>query len=314
MSAGHAHALPATGNERALWGAFALTGTFLVAEAVGGYLVGSLALISDAAHMLTDTTAIGIAIAAIRIGRRPPDRRRTFGYARTEILAASFNAVLLFGVALYILWEAWQRFRAPVSIQSLPMLGIAALGLVVNLLSMRLLNAGRATSLNMKGAYLEVWSDMLGSLGVIVAALLIRMTGWQWLDPLVAVGIALWVLPRGWMLLRESLNVLLEGVPEGINLQAVRDTLLAVPDVASLHDLHVWAITTGQPSVTAHVVMNNEAAPEQLLGALREALQSKHALAHSTLQLERRPCSGSSEQACGIGTSARPEHAGLTHH
>lgn len=309
MSAGRAHALPTTGNERALWGALALTGTFLIAEAVGGYLVGSLALISDAAHMLTDTTAIGIAIAAIRVGRRPPDRRRTYGYARTEILAAAVNAVLLFGVALYILWEAWRRVRAPVPVQSLPMLGIAALGLAINFLSLRLLTAGRDSSLNMKGAYLEVWSDMLGSLGVIVAALLIKVSGRQWLDPLVAVGIALWVLPRSWMLLRESLNVLLEGVPEGIDLQAVRDTLHAVPGVASLHDLHVWAITTGQPSVTAHVVMKREAVPERLLVALRNALQRNHALAHSTLQLERRPCSVALEHGSSIGKGARPEPA-----
>ena len=287
MSAGHTHALPGTRNERALWGAFALTGSFLVAEAVGGYLAGSLALISDAAHMLTDTAAIGIAIAAIRIGRRPPDARRTFGYARTEILAAAFNALLLFGVAGYILWEAWQRFREPVIVQSWMMLGIACAGLVVNLLSMRLLRAGKDTSLNLKGAYLEVWSDMLGSVGVIIAAVLIKQTGRTWLDPLVAVAIALWVLPRTWILLRESLNLLLEGVPGGVDIAAVRRSLLAVPGVRSVHDLHVWAITSGQPSVTAHVVTQRPAPePQALLQALRTELQVAHGLSHATLQLE----------------------------
>lgn len=286
MSTGHAHAVPGSQNERALWGAFALTGSFLVVEVIGGYLAGSLALISDAAHMLTDTAAIGLAIAAIRIGRRPPDARRTFGYARTEILAATVNALLLVAVAVYIMWEAWQRVRQPVAVQSWVMLGIATMGLGVNLASMRLLQEGKDASLNVKGAYLEVWSDMLGSIGVILAALLIRATGWGWLDPLVAVAIALWVLPRTWVLLRESLNVLLEGVPEGIDLEALRSNLLGVTGVTSVHDLHAWAITSGWPSVTAHVVIEASANPVATLSALRRTLAEEHGIRHATFQLE----------------------------
>jgi len=218
MSASHAHGIPSTDNERALRIALALTGSFLIAEVIGGVLTGSLALISDAAHMLTDTAALAIALAAIRIARRPADRRRTYGYHRFEILAAAFNALLLFAVALYILVEAYRRFTSPPEIHSVGMLVVASIGLIVNLISIRLLSGGQSDSLNVKGAYLEVWSDLLGSIGVIVGAVVIQLTGWSWVDPLVAVAIGLWVLPRTWILLKDSLNFLLEGVPEGIDL------------------------------------------------------------------------------------------------
>ena len=213
MSASHAHGIPSTDNERALRIALALTGSFLIAEVIGGVLTGSLALISDAAHMLTDTAALAIALAAIRIARRPADRRRTYGYHRFEILAAAFNALLLFAVALYILVEAYRRFTSPPEIHSVGMLVVASIGLIVNLISIRLLSGGQSDSLNVKGAYLEVWSDLLGSIGVIVGAVVIQLTGWSWVDPLVAVAIGLWVLPRTWILLKDSLNILLEGVP-----------------------------------------------------------------------------------------------------
>ncbi|STX83956.1 cation efflux system protein [Legionella donaldsonii] len=180
-------------KERLLWSALLLTGGFLIAEVVGGIITGSLALISDAAHMLTDVTALIIALIAIRISKRPADERRTFGYYRFEILAAAFNAALLFVVALYILFEAYQRLKQPPEIYSLGMLIIASMGLVVNLASMSLLSSEKDKSLNIKSAYLEVWSDMLGSLGVIAAALIIRFWGWSWVDSAVAVVIGLWV-------------------------------------------------------------------------------------------------------------------------
>jgi len=198
MPSGHTHSLPETRNERSLLLALALTGSFLIAEVIGGIVTGSLALISDAAHMFTDVAALAIALAANRVGRRPPDSRRTFGYQRFEILAAAFNAVLLFLVAIYILYEAYQRLKSPSEIQSLRMLVIATIGLAINLISMRLLAAGRDTSLNVKGAYLEVWSDLLGSVGVIAGALVIAVTDWLWVDSVIAVAIGLWVLPRTW--------------------------------------------------------------------------------------------------------------------
>lgn len=298
MSAGHSHAVPGSNNERALWIALVLTTLFLIAEVVAGIWTNSLALISDAAHMFTDSAALAIALLAIRIGKRAVDARRTFGYARFEILAAAFNAILLFLVALYILYEAWVRLSQPLEIQSNGMLLVAVLGLIVNLISMRLLSTGKDHSLNLKGAYLEVWSDMLGSIGVIAGALIIRWTGWSWVDSAVAVGIGLWVLPRTWVLLKESLHILLEGVPEGIDLAVVEQVILDCPQVLSVHDLHVWAISSGKTSLTAHVVFN-AGDPQQrqnaLLAAIRARLAERFDIHHSTIQLEDTPC----EQAQG---------------
>ena len=194
MGAGHSHGQVRAGHERKLWMALGLTGSFMLAEVIGAFVTGSLALLSDAAHMLTDTLALAISLVAIQVAKRPADRKRTFGYARFEILAAAFNALLLFVVAFYILFEAWQRLQAPAEIQSTGMLVIAVLGLIVNLISMGLLASGSSQSLNVKGAYLEVWSDMLGSLGVIIAALVIMFTGWGWVDSLVAAAIGLWAV------------------------------------------------------------------------------------------------------------------------
>jgi cobalt-zinc-cadmium efflux system protein len=289
MGAGHDHGT-GNANASALTKALALTGTFLVAEVIGGILTGSLALLSDAAHMMTDTAGLAIALAAVRIGARPADNRRTFGYKRFEILAAAFNALLLFGVAAYILYEGIKRFVEPSEIQSLPMLVIAALGLVVNLIAMRILDAGRTSSLNVKGAYLEVWSDMLGSVGVIAAALIIWLTGWTWVDPLVAIAIGFWVLPRTWVLFKETTNILLEGVPEGIDLDKLSARLASVPGVASIHDLHVWALTSGMPSLSAHLVLKDGSDPETTREAATEAMHEGFDIDHTTFQIERTDC------------------------
>lgn len=297
MGSGHSHAVNVGQNERPLWIALGLTTAFLVAEIVGGILTNSLALISDAAHMFTDTAALAISLAAIRIGKRPADKQRTFGYYRFEILAAAFNAILLFLVALYILYEAYQRLQHPPEIASGMMLGIAVFGLVVNLISMRLLAVGQEQSLNVKGAYLEVWSDMLGSIGVIIGALVIRYTGWTWVDSVIAVGIGLWVLPRTWTLLKASMNVLLEGVPEGIGLAEVESAILAVPGVASAHDLHVWAITSGKSSLTVHVVSGQPpSAWPALLHAVRSTVAKRFDIHHSTIQIEDVPCEQAQEE------------------
>lgn len=279
----------AAAPERSLRIALALTGTFLVAEVIGGVVTNSLALLSDAAHMFTDVAALAIALLAIRIGKRAADRRRTFGYARFEILAATFNAVLLFLVALYILWEAADRFRTPAPVQSTAMMVIAALGLVVNLISMRLLQAGSEKSLNVKGAYLEVWSDMLGSVGVLVAGVVIQLTGWTLIDPIIAVLIGFWVLPRTWVLLKDSLNVLLEGVPSGVALDAIEADVRAIPGVVAVHDLHVWAVSSGKALLTAHVVRDGttEIADSALLDAVRARLKERFDVHHATLELER---------------------------
>lgn len=319
MSTDHQHALPSSGNERNLWLALGLTSTFLVAEVIGGVITQSLALISDAAHMFTDAAALAIALAAIRIARRPADRRRSFGYHRFEILAAAFNALLLFAVAMYILFEAWQRLRQPASVESMGMLVIAAIGTVVNLISMRLLSSDKEASLNVKGAYLEVWSDLLGSLGVIAAAVVIRFTGWGWVDSLVAVGIGLWVLPRTWLLLKESVNILLEGVPEGIDIDAVERDILRHPGVQSLHDLHVWALSSGKTSLSAHIVHETTVAPQALIEGLLLELGDAHGIRHVTLQCETRPCADSleashwAEPRTALSDRAQREHPRVDH-
>lgn len=300
----HTHAIPSGTNERAMTFALLLTAAFMIVEAGAGVLSRSLALISDAAHMFTDVMALGIALVAIRIGRRARDQRRTYGYQRWEILAATFNATLLFLIAGYILFEAYQRLRNPPEVQPSTMLIVATVGLLINLVSMRLLSSGKDRSLNIKGAYLEVWSDMLGSIGVIVGALLIRFTGWAWVDPLIGAGIGLWVLPRTWTLLEESLNILLEGVPEGVDLNAVERTIRAVPGVRDLHDLHIWSITVGKTSLTAHLVIEPTTESAALIRTVCRRLEDEHHIGHATLQCEAGPCPNHPEE-CEAGSSAR---------
>lgn len=287
MSAGHSHATVRAGHERKLWLALGLTGSFMIAEVIGAFVTGSLALLSDAAHMMTDTLALAISLVAIQVAKRAADRKRTFGYARFEILAAAFNALLLFVVAFYILYEAYQRLQAPAEIQSTGMLVIAVLGLIVNLISMRLLSAASDESLNVKGAYLEVWSDMLGSIGVILAAVVIMLTGWAWVDSVVAAAIGFWVLPRTWTLLKESMNVLLQGVPDGIDIDAVEQAICAVPGVKEVHDLHVWALTSGKNVLSTHLVADPALGSEQqILAQVTELLHEQFDISHVTLQIE----------------------------
>lgn len=288
---GHDPSHAKTSNETRLKWALLLTAVYLVAEAVAGFLTNSLALLSDAAHMLTDVAALGISLFAMRIAARPSDARRSYGYHRFEILAAAINASALFVIAAYILYEAYQRFRNPPVVQSGAMLIVAFVGLVVNIASMRILSGGSKGSLNVKGAYLEVWSDMLGSIGVIAAALIIRFTAWSKADPLIAVLIGLWVLPRTWTLLSESVNVLLEGVPEGIELREVENSLLGVDGVAEVHDLHVWSITSGRNSLTAHLRLVQDYDAERVMRMATEAVAHRFNITHTTIQTEQdEPC------------------------
>lgn len=290
MGAGHDHGLSEIQHERPLWWAFGLTSAFLIAEVVGGLLTNSLALLSDAAHMMTDVIALVISLVAVRLSRKPPDAKRTYGYARMEAIGAMVNGGLLFVVAGYILWEAIGRFRQPPAVASIGMLVIATLGLAVNLISMRLLKAGSGTSLNVRGAYLEVWSDMLGSVGVVIAAAIIQFTGWLVADPIVAVLIGLWVLPRVWSLLREAGHVLMQGVPAGMELDEIRSLMLSHPAVSQVHDLHAWALGSRQPVLTAHVVVNEDADLEQVRLALSAALEERFNVHDATLQIERKAC------------------------
>ena len=289
--AGHSHVPSEIKYERPLWIAFGLTLFFLVAEVAGALLTNSLALLSDAAHMMTDVLALGISLFAVRMARRPADAKRTYGYARMEAIGALINGGLLFVVAGYILWEAIGRFREPPHVATNGMLIVAVLGLVVNLVSMRLLRAGAGESLNLKGAYLEVWSDMLGSVAVIAGALIIRFTGWTVVDPIIAVLIGLWVLPRTWVLLRQAGHVLMQGVPDGLDIDAVRTAMTAHGGVREIHDLHVWALGSKEPVLTAHVVLDEAGGDaDAVRNGLTRMLHERFDIEHATLQVEASPC------------------------
>lgn len=285
----HSHAVVTEGNAKKLTFALILTSTFLVIEVIAGFLTQSLALLSDAAHMFTDAAALAIALVAIKIGKLPADNKRTFGYQRFEILAALFNASMLFIVAMYILYEAYQRFSTPAEIQSTGMMIVAIIGLIINLISMRILFSSSQDSLNVKGAYLEVLSDAVGSVGVILGAVVIYFTGWVWVDTLIAVLIGFWVLPRTWVLLKQSINILLEGVPEEIDIEKLRNDLLGLKGVESIHQLKVWAITSKNIHLTVHLF-----APHADWNALyreaMEVLSHEHGITEMTLQIEDDEC------------------------
>jgi cobalt-zinc-cadmium efflux system protein len=313
MGHDHDHGLGAIRHERPLAWALGLTGGFLVVELVGAWWTHSLALLSDAAHMATDTLALAIALVAVRLSRRPPDAQRTFGYVRLEAIGALANGALLFLVAAYILWQAVGRLRHPEPVATTGMIVVAALGLGINLLAMRLLKAGSGESLNVRGAYLEVWSDMLGSVAVLAGAGVILATGWLRVDPILAVLLGLWVLPRTWALVRDALHILLEGVPRGMALEAVREAMQAVAGVDSIHDLHVWSLSSRQPSLAAHVVVAGEADANAVRVALARMLEARFALHHVTLQMESAACEA---VGCEVGASTAPAsqaHAGHDH-
>lgn len=264
-----------------------LTGTYMVVEAVGGVLTGSLALIADAGHMLTDVGGLALALFAIWFARRPATPQRTYGFYRAEILAALANAIVLFFISGYILYEAWQRFQTPPEVESGPMLLVASVGLVVNIVGVWLLRSASGESLNMQGAYFEVVSDLLGSLGVLVAGAIIALTGWVYADPLFSVGIGLFIIPRTWRLLSEAVGVLLEGTPAHINLADIEQGMRGVPGVEAVHDLHVWSLTSGVDAMSGHVVVAAAADHDAVLQQLSRLLREQHRITHTTIQIER---------------------------
>ena len=258
----------------------------MAVEAIGGVVFGSLALLSDAGHMLTDVAGLGMALAAIQFAESKRDASHTYGLYRLEVLAALANALLLFGVASFVLYEAYRRLTAPPEVLGAPLLIVATVGLLVNLTSFRLLRAGSRESLNVRGAFLEVLSDMLGSVGVIVAGLILITTGWSYADPIIGAGIGLFILPRAWRLGKEALRILLEVAPPDVDVPALGNRLAALPGVASLHDLHVWTLTSGVRAASGHLSLQDGA---QLGAVLREAtgvLEDDFQIQHVTLQCE----------------------------
>ncbi len=281
---GHAHAHGA--STRGLRLALALTAALLVAEVVGGWLANSLALLADAGHMLTDAGALALSLFVAWFSRQPSAPEKTYGYLRAEILAALVNGATLLGVSGVILWEAVARLRAPEPVASGLMLGIAVAGLLVNLLAAWVLHGGAGQSLNHRGAYLHVIGDLLASVGTVVAALVVRATGWLAVDPVASVITTLLVVRSAWRLVREAVDVLLEAAPRHISLDAVRAGLRGVPGVESVHDLHVWSVDSGLVAMSAHAVVPDLARHDAALREMDAAMRTL-GIGHVTLQLER---------------------------
>lgn len=283
----HADRETAAGRSRgALIGALVITGGFLVVEVIGAVWTGSLALAADAGHMLTDVGGLALALFATWVAARPPTPEKTYGYYRVEILAATVNALLLLGIALLILVEAYHRLRAPREVQGGPMLAIAVAGLAANLIAAWLLHQDARESLNVRAAYLEVLGDALSSLGVIVAALVVMGTGLTVVDPLVSALIALFIVPRTWRLLKQAVNVLLEGTPSHLDLREIEGAMIQVTGVRRVHDLHVWTLTSGREAMSAHVVVADVLESERLLEVLHAVLHARFGIDHTTIQLD----------------------------
>ncbi|NML51516.1 cation transporter [Streptomyces sp. R302] len=300
MGAGHDHGHshggpPPTGTAGAAYRsrlriALGITLSVMVVEIIGGLVADSLALIADAAHMATDAIGLAMALLAIHFANRPPSGNRTFGFARAEILAALANCLLLLGVGGYVLYEAVQRFMEPAETKGGLAIAFAVVGLVANVISLSLLMRGQKESLNVRGAYLEVLADALGSVTVIISAAIILATGWQYADPIASLVIGLMIVPRTVKLLRETLDVLLEAAPKGVDMAEVRAHILALPGVEDVHDLHAWTITSGMPVLSAHVVVDagalDSVGHEKMLHDLQGCLGDHFDVEHCTFQLE----------------------------
>src|SRR5829696_659775 len=319
---------PARVDRRPLAIALAITTTFFVVELIGASISNSLALLADAAHMLTDVAALGMALFAIWLASRPSSPERTFGYLRAEILAAVVNAVSLIVLAIYIFWEAWQRFQEPPEVKSGPLLVVAVAGMLANIASAWVLSrgSGHRDNLNTRGAFLHVLGDLLGSVATIAAALIIAFTGWYAADPILSVLIGGLVVFGAWTLLRESVDVLLEAAPRGVVIADVRRAMDAVPGVAGVHDLHVWTVTSGLTALSAHVETDNLAGWDTCMKGLASMLRERFDIAHVTLQPEPPRSASATWDRCSIDapegraacltatkTVARAVHAGHQH-
>ena len=282
--------------------AMAITTTFFIVELIGAYVSNSLALLADAAHMLTDVAALGLALFAMWLATRVTHPERTFGYLRAEILAALVNAVTLIVLAIYIFWEAWQRFQEPPEVKSGPLLVVAVAGMLANIASAWVLSrgAGHRDNLNTRGAFLHVLGDLLGSVATIAAALIIAFTGWYAADPILSVLIGGLVILGAWTLLRESVDVLLEAAPRGVVIADVRRAMDAVPGVAGVHDLHIWTVTSGLTALSAHVETDNLAGWQTCMTALATMLRDQFGIAHATLQPEPPRSANASWDRCSI--------------
>ncbi|WP_110677278.1 cation diffusion facilitator family transporter [Salinicola sp. RZ23] len=295
----HTPEVTADSAKRVKW-AMLLTAGFMLAEVVGGWVSGSLALLADAGHMFSDSFSLGLALFAFAMGRRAPDTRRTFGYQRFQVLAAFVNGLTLFGIAVWIFIAAVQRFTQPVEVLAGPMMVIAVLGLLVNLVVFKILHGGDQENLNLRGALLHVLGDLLGSVAAIVASVVILLTGWTPIDPLLSVLAAGLILRAAWTILRRSAHTLLEGTPEGLDVDQIRQALLAVEGVSGLHDMHVWGLTPQDPLLSAHLVIASADQHDAVIERAYGVLQERFAIHHATLQVETAACRTGGDCHAGV--------------
>jgi cobalt-zinc-cadmium efflux system protein len=272
-----------------------LTSAYLAVQLIASLFTGSLALFADAGHMLTDVGGLALALFAINYTRKPPTPQRTYGFYRIEILSSLANSVVLILISIYILYEAYQRILEPPVIQSFPMLIVATLGLAVNLIGMLLLkghshdshhNEREEENLNIRGAYLEVFSDALGSAGVVAAAVIMLATRFYMVDPLISIGLALFILPRTWSLMKKSIHILMEGVPANISHEEVKNAILQIKGVTGVFELHIWTITSGMNALSAHVVVIDPSKSQAILKDINSSLEKKFRISHATIQIE----------------------------
>jgi cobalt-zinc-cadmium efflux system protein len=263
-----------------------LISSYIAVEVIGGLLTGSLALIADAGHMLTDAGGLALALFAINFSTKPPTPQRTYGFYRIEILAALANGAVLILVSIYIIYDAYGRIIEPPEIQSIPMISIAAIGLAVNLVGIKLLKVHAKDSLNIEGAYLEVLKDTLGSVSIILVGVIIFATKFYLADPIISVGLAFYILPRTWSLMKKSINVLMEGVPMNISYEEVKKAILQIKGVTGVFDMHIWTITSGMDAITAHVVVSDPSKSQTILKEISSILEKRFKITHTTIQIE----------------------------
>jgi cobalt-zinc-cadmium efflux system protein len=283
----HDHSHSHTGNKKALLSSFILIAVFMVVEVVGGLLTNSLALLSDAGHMLSDAAALGLSFFALKLGERAVSQDKTFGYKRFEIIAAGLNGVTLVVVSLYIFYEAVQRLFSPPEVQSQGMLVIATIGLLVNIVAAWILMKGDKDNLNVRSAFLHVLGDLLGSVGAIVAGLLIMFFGWGIADPIASVIVGVLIMISGWRVIKESYQVLMEGAPAQLDLTQIKETLCKLPMVKEVHDLHVWTITSGYPVLSCHITITDHGVHDEVLLQSQKILHDEFDIEHSTIQVEK---------------------------
>jgi cobalt-zinc-cadmium efflux system protein len=308
-SAGTAHAHPDGGNERRVALAALITGLFMFAEVAGGLVSGSLALIADAGHMLTDCAGLTLAWLGFRLARRPADRQRSYGYGRFGVLVAFTNGLALFAIAAWIVVEAIDRLRQPVEVLGGVMLAVAVVGLIVNLVSFRLLSGGDHGNLNVKAAMLHVAGDLLGSVATLVAALVIMATGWTPIDPILSVLVSLLILWSAWHVVRDAGHILLEGTPSDLDAREIGDSLkAAVPEVLDVHHVHAWSLSQDRPVVTLHARIGDMTASLQVIARIKAHLRERFGVAHATVELECEGCADAKDANAGAKTVADCGH------